>query len=158
MRKVLLLSSLGFRVLGGLKARLNFGTSKEAKGKARGGNLVIIAVDFDGVVVENDFPRVGCVKQDIVNALRECMEHTSHEFILWTSRVNFRLLDAVDKCKELSLTFDAINGGAPSNLMEFGTDPRKIYADVYIDDNALGYSDTVVVEFLNSLIGGKSIE
>ena len=45
---------------------------------------------------------------------------------------------AVDWCKGIGLEFDAVNENLPCMIAIYGADPRKIGADVYIDDkNAL---------------------
>lgn len=45
---------------------------------------------------------------------------------------------AVDWCKRVGLEFDAVNENLPFMIERYGTDPRKIGADLYIDDrNAL---------------------
>ena len=58
--------------------------------------------------------------------------------ILWTCREGELLQQAVDWCKGMGLEFDAVNENLPFMIERYGSDPRKIGADVYIDDkNAL---------------------
>lgn len=112
---------------------------------------MIIAIDFDGTLVEDAFPRIGEAYEDMVDAVRK-LKHTDHELILWTSRVEERRTEAVRWCIDHGLRFTSVNSNTPSNLSTYGTDPRKVYADVYIDDRALGYSRTDAVKFLESLL------
>lgn len=112
---------------------------------------MIIAVDFDGIIVEDKFPGVGEPDLLVVGALR-ILRRQGHKLILWTSRVGDRLNDAVDLCRSLGLEFDAINSGDPDNLAEYGTDPRKVYADVYIDDHSIWYSKGMLYAWLNEFV------
>lgn len=112
---------------------------------------VIIAVDFDGVLVEDKFPEIGKPNWEILIPLWR-LKYSEHEFILWTSRVDDRLAEAIEWCNTHDLKFVAVNAGSDNNLKQYGTDPRKIYADVYIDDRAVGFSKKATVGFLNQLI------
>jgi hypothetical protein len=40
-------------------------------------------------------------------------------------------------CANHGLYFDAINDNIPEAKEEFGGNPRKVHADVYIDDKAI---------------------
>lgn len=100
---------------------------------------MIIAVDFDGVIVEDKFPEVGNPDMTMISLLLDVYA-VGHSVILWTCRVNDKLEAAIKTCSDVGLHLTAINNGDPDNLAKYGTDPRKIYADVYIDDKALGYS------------------
>lgn len=97
---------------------------------------MIIAVDFDGILCEDAFPEIGKPKYPVISAVRQLID-AGHEVILWTSRVDERLKDAVKWCSDYGLRFCAVNGNAPTNVLKYGTDPRKVYADVYIDDRSL---------------------
>lgn len=98
---------------------------------------MIIAVDFDGVLCENQFPRIGPPNYRMISMTRELIDN-GNEVVLWTSRVDNRLDEAVKWCEDLGLHFCAVNGSAPSNVEKYGTNPRKIFADVYIDDHSIG--------------------
>jgi hypothetical protein len=111
---------------------------------------VIIAIDFDGTLVEDRFPEIGEPIWPVVDAVWR-LGFTDHELILWTSRVDKRLEEAVQWCKEHDLKFTSINAGTPGNISQYGTDPRKVFADVYIDDRAVGYTKAKAVNFLNKL-------
>lgn len=95
---------------------------------------VIIAVDFDGILCENEYPGIGKPHYEMIAFVMQ-MQDAGIETILWTSRVNDRLKEAVKWCEDRGLHFAAINANAPSNLAKFGTDPRKVFANLYIDDN-----------------------
>lgn len=111
---------------------------------------MIIAIDFDGVLVKDDFPNIGEPDWEMVSAVWK-LGFTDHELILWTSRVDERLEEAVQWCMNHNLKFAGVNVNAPSNLKKYGTDPRKAFADVYIDDRACGYTRVKALKFLNDL-------
>lgn len=99
---------------------------------------MIIAVDFDGILCENQFPEIGAPNYLMTSFVRELID-MGHEVILWTSRVDQPLEDAVAWCENRGLHFCAVNDNAPSNKSKFSgmysMPPRKVYADIYIDDH-----------------------
>ena len=92
-----------------------------------------IAVDFDGTCVTHDYPRVG---KDIgaVPVLKALVQK-GHKLILWTMRSGPGLTSAVEwfKANEIPLYGIQINPGQQS-----WTSSPKAYAQLYIDDAALG--------------------
>lgn len=113
---------------------------------------MIVAVDFDGTLCRNAFPDIGEPHWGIVAALRAVQQHTDHTMVLWTCRVGNKLQEAVEWCEEHGLHFDRVNENAIHNVSEYGTDPRKVFADIYIDDKSAGYSQEAAVAALKSLI------
>lgn len=112
---------------------------------------MVIAIDFDGTLVENKYPDIGEPLQGFTfnKTLIEEMallRKQGHKVILWTCRNAKALEDAVNFCKERNLEFDAVNDDLEENKVgwedslkwwkESGK-ARKIYADIYIDDRAL---------------------
>lgn len=95
---------------------------------------MIIAVDFDGILCENEFPKIGKPKYEMISLVRQLID-AGHEVILWTSRCDDRLSNAVQWCDNYGLHFCAVNDNAPSNIEKYKTNPRKIFANVYIDDH-----------------------
>jgi 2-hydroxy-3-keto-5-methylthiopentenyl-1-phosphate phosphatase len=99
---------------------------------------MIIAVDFDGTLCENDWPEIGKANINLINNLKLCKNNYGDKVILWTCRTGELLDDAVKWCEEHGLIFDTVNENLPEVIEEMGGDTRKIFADVYIDDKALG--------------------
>lgn len=97
---------------------------------------MIVAVDFDGILCEDAFPEIGKPNYCVISAVRQLMD-AGHDVILWTSRVDDKLEEAIKWCGDYGLHFCAVNDNAPNNLATYGTNPRKIYADVYIDDRSM---------------------
>lgn len=91
-----------------------------------------IAIDFDGTIVEDEYPNIGKPKLFAFETLLKLQDH-GHRLILWTYRHGRELEQAVAYCEENGLSFYAINKSFPEE--EF--DPkysRKINADLFIDD------------------------
>jgi hypothetical protein len=101
---------------------------------------MIIAVDFDGVLCKDKFPEIGEPNYEVISLVRQLIDK-KHEVILWTARVEKELDSAIEWCEDRGLHFTAINDNAPSNKEKYAdvyqTKPRKIYADVYVDDHNL---------------------
>ena len=101
-----------------------------------------IAVDFDGTCVTHEYPKVG---EDIgaVPVLKALVEK-GHRLMLWTMRGNKptsegvnTLQDAVDWFKKNDILLWGINEN-PEQKLSGWTNSNKQYAQLYIDDTALG--------------------
>ena len=91
-----------------------------------------VAIDFDGVIVQNAFPGIGSKIPGVVEFIRR--NRKKYVWILWTCRTGERLKEALEFLKGEGITFDYVNENTKDNIARFGTDSRKIYADYYIDD------------------------
>ena len=100
---------------------------------------MIIAVDFDGTIVEHKYPSIGKEKPFAVETLRQ-LSAEGHKVILWTVRHGETLDQALEWCAKRGLRFYAVNSNYPArSLFEAGAaSSRKIEADVFIDDHNLG--------------------
>lgn len=96
----------------------------------------IVAVDFDGTLVEDKFPEIGRPIEKTWELLRKCQE-AGVKIILWTCRDHERLKDALDFCNERGLFFDAVNENLPECRAMFNNDTRKVYANEYWDDKSV---------------------
>ena len=95
----------------------------------------IIAVDFDGTLCENQWPEIGLPNTRLIKELIH-RRAQGDKLILWTNRVDDKLENAVNWCKEQGLEFDAVNDNLPEIVESFGSNCRKVFADIYIDDRA----------------------
>ena len=94
----------------------------------------IYAVDFDGTITRHSrFPELGEPNTELIEWLKREKED-GVRLILWTCRVGELLQEAVKFCEKYGLTFDAVNENLPEIIESFGTDTRKVFANVYIDD------------------------
>lgn len=99
-------------------------------------NSLTIAVDFDGTIVENKYPKLGKPILFAFETLKK-LQDEGHRIILWTYRYGERLDEAVAFCKKNGLEFYAINQSYPEEEFD-NTISRKILADIFIDDRNLG--------------------
>lgn len=97
----------------------------------------IIAVDFDGTLVQDKFPEIG-EKRDWVWTRIFAAKRAGKKIILWTSRDNHNLKEAVEFCRNQGLEFDAVNENLEEVKTLFNNDTRKVYANEYWDDKAIG--------------------
>ncbi len=97
---------------------------------------VTIAIDFDGTIVEDEYPKIGKPKLFAFETLKKLQEK-GHCLILWTYRDGRILEQAIQYCKENGITFYAVNKSFPEE--EFDSNySRKINADIFIDDRNFG--------------------
>jgi len=96
-----------------------------------------IAVDFDGTIVEHEYPKIGKPIPMALEVLRKLREEEHHKLILWTIREGSLLQEAVDYCEKNGVYFYACNKNYPEEDIQNGV-PRKVSADVFIDDRNIG--------------------
>lgn len=98
---------------------------------------VVVAVDFDGVIVEDAYPKIGKPNTEIIKTLKQ-LQLYGIKLILWTCRCNLPdrmyLSEAESFCLSQGLAFDAVNENLPELIELYGNDCRKVFADYYIDD------------------------
>jgi hypothetical protein len=97
---------------------------------------VKIAIDFDGTIVEHEYPKIGKEKLFAFQTLKE-LEKLGVRLILWTFRTGKELDDAVNYCRLNGIEFYAVNKNYPEEVFD-ETVSRKIDADIYIDDKNIG--------------------
>lgn len=91
----------------------------------------IVAIDFDGTIVEDKFPEIGDPIPGAFETLQR-MQDKGIRLVLWTCRKGKYLKDAVGFCSKNGIEFDAVNDNASSGFRPL----PKIVADIYIDDRA----------------------
>jgi hydroxymethylpyrimidine pyrophosphatase-like HAD family hydrolase len=95
-----------------------------------------IAVDFDGTIVEHQYPEIGKEKLFAFRTLKE-LEKSGANLILWTFRTGKELDDAVEYCRKNGIEFYAVNKNYPEEIFD-ETVSRKVNADIFIDDKNVG--------------------
>jgi len=92
-----------------------------------------IAIDFDGTCVTHAYPKVG---KDIgaLDILKKLIEN-KHNLILYTMRSGKELDDAINWFKENNIKLYGIQFNP---TQKDWTSSNKCYAQLYIDDAALG--------------------
>lgn len=99
-------------------------------------NRLVIAIDFDGTIVDDAYPKIGKPKLFAFETLKR-LQKDGHRLILWTYRSDSRLQDAIEFCKENGIEFYAVNKSFPEEQFDI-TKSRKIHADIFIDDRNIG--------------------
>lgn len=99
---------------------------------------MIIAVDFDGTIVEHKYPSIGKEIPFAIETLKR-LQADRHKLILWSVREGRLLDEAVAFCHERGLEFYAVNRDYPEEEKENNRHfSRKLKADLFIDDRNLG--------------------
>ena len=99
---------------------------------------MLIAVDFDGTIVEHKYPAIGPEIPFAIETLKK-LQAERHKLILWSVREGKLLEEAVEFCRQRGLEFYAVNRDYPEE--EKGQNnhySRKLKADLFIDDRNLG--------------------
>ena len=98
---------------------------------------MIIAVDFDGTIVEDRFPEIGEFLPDAKAVLRILYDQ-GHTLVLNTCRTGKAEAAAIQFLADADVRFHYFNRNDPTRTAEYGLDSRKVSADLYIDDRNLG--------------------
>lgn len=95
-----------------------------------------IAVDFDGVLVKDAYPKIGEPNEWLIEALKKL--YKDNTLILWTCRNGDLLEEAVAFLEKRGLKFHYVNENSDATLEKYDyVDSRKITADIYLDDKSL---------------------
>jgi len=98
---------------------------------------MIIAVDFDGTIVTHEYPKIGREIPFAIDSLKRLQENHQYQIVLWTVREGVELDEALEYCRSRGLEFYAVNNNYPEESPKDGQ-PRKLKADLFIDDRNLG--------------------
>lgn len=95
---------------------------------------ITIGLDFDGTVVTHDFPKIGKDLPLCIETLRKVTDEGG-KIVLITMRSGKRLAEAVAYLSYHDIPLYGINSNPRQH---FHSKSPKIYANIYIDDAALG--------------------
>ena len=96
---------------------------------------LVISIDFDGVIVEDAWPEVGDIIPGARETIRKWYDVDGHWIIINSCRTGDELEAMIGVLNYYKIPFDAINENLAWRIAQYGTDPRKIGADIYIDDH-----------------------
>jgi len=106
-----------------------------------------VAIDFDLTLADTDFPTILSPIPEAIQFVKEC-NRNNVAVILWTCRTDIHLTEAVEWCFEQGITLNAVNCNLIERVKAYhefqpnvNPDGRKVNADLYIDDKALGGVD-----------------
>ena len=95
-----------------------------------------IAIDFDGTIVEHEYPAIGKTRPFAFQTLK-MLQTKGHMLVLWTYRSGRYLDEAVEFCRENGIEFYAVNSNYPDEVYD-ESKSRKIDCDLYVDDRNIG--------------------
>ena len=96
---------------------------------------MIIAIDFDGCICADGFwPRVPPSPKWNARETILALKRLKHYIIINTCRCGVPLENAVNFLDKQGIPYDDINNNNPEAVDKYLANPRKIHADIYIDD------------------------
>jgi guanylate kinase len=95
---------------------------------------MIISIDFDDVIVYDNYPQIGKLLPNAKTTINYLYER-GHEIIINTCRINVQ--EVKNFLKGENIKYDWINKNSPRQIKKYGTDTKKISCDVNIDDKNL---------------------
>ncbi len=98
---------------------------------------LILAVDFDGTIVEDRYPEIGKPLPFAIDTLKR-LNADGHRIVLWTFRHGRPLRNAVDYLESQGVQLYAVNQSFPEESEQLDGYSRKIHADWFIDDRNIG--------------------
>ena len=107
----------------------------------------IIGVDFDGTLatIVQPYPAIGEPIQEVINYILEEQRKGAH-LVLVTMREGMALEGALMWCEDHGIKFEAVNDNLSYMKDWFGSNPRKIFCNEYIDDNNFGGIEKIIEE------------
>jgi hypothetical protein len=98
--------------------------------------MPIIAIDFDGCIVENKYPEIGEALPWVINAIN-ALYNSGFCIIINSCRAREHEIDMQQWLEYHGINFCHINENCQERIVDYRTDCRKISADLYIDDKGL---------------------
>lgn len=93
---------------------------------------MVIAIEFDGVIVEDKYPAIGEEKPFAFDTLKK-LRKRGHTLILWSRRTGHLLDEAVEFCQQHGMEFYTANKSYPEEELDKDVS-RKVNADLFIDN------------------------
>lgn len=113
---------------------------------------MIIAIDFDGTIVDHNYPKIGNLKSNVKEVINKLYEN--HIIIIWTCRFGKDKYDMINFLDKEGIRYHYINENDPN--LDFQPFP-KIYYDILIDDRNL-FTNKIdwlkIEEEINNIIKG----
>lgn len=97
---------------------------------------MIIAIDFDGTIVEDCYPEIGNLKEGAKEVINNWF-CDGNQIIINTCRTAKLEGKCIDFLNDNGILYSFVNCNIPSQIEAYASDSRKISADIYIDDKSL---------------------
>lgn len=101
---------------------------------------LVLGIDFDGTIVEENFPGIGEIKPETVK-LMQVAKDLGHLVIVWTARSQQFEQECIDFLNENNIPYDYVNENPEDPYFIKGIQGRKIFCDYYFDDRAINVKD-----------------
>lgn len=101
---------------------------------------LFIGVDFDGTIVESNFPVAGPIKQKTVE-LMKLLHRKGHCIIIWTARAGKDAEFAKNFLIDNNIPFDYFNENPEDPFSGGEEQGRKLHFNILIDDTAVNVAD-----------------
>lgn len=97
----------------------------------------IIAIDFDGTIVKDNFPEIGEMIPGAKEAINQ-LYADGYTIIIWSCRAGIKKARAIEWLVMNGIKFHRFNESCPTNVaLHGGKDTRKVFANLYIDDRMM---------------------
>jgi hypothetical protein len=120
--------------------------------------MPVIAIDFDGTIVEDLYPNIGKARPGAIEAINTLCDH-GYCIIINSCRSREKQDEMRVWLDQNKVRYCHINENCRERIVKYRTDCRKISADCYIDDknlipvDGLKFSWPVVVRMLVDRFG-----
>lgn len=94
---------------------------------------MVYSIDFDGTLCADNWPDIGKPNTALIEHVKK-LRQSGDKLILNTMREGRRLDEALTWCRSYGLEFDAVNDNLEELKQKYNNNPRKVFADVYVDD------------------------
>ena len=98
--------------------------------------MPIIAIDFDGIIVRDEFPNIGKPYPGAIEAINE-LYNSGYCIIINSCRAREHEREMIHWLERNDVLFSHCNENCRILIRRYSTDCRKISADIYIDDKSL---------------------
>jgi len=99
--------------------------------------MAVIVIDFDGVIVEDEYPNIGTIKPNAKLVINRKFDN-GHKIVINSCRAGVMAHRAFNFLLINGIKFHTFNENLPELIALYETDTRKMSGDVYIDDKNLG--------------------
>jgi hypothetical protein len=117
----------------------------------------VVAIDFDGTIVENEYPNIGPLKENAIRCIRLLKEIGCY-IIITSCRTNTKLHpNLAERLTQVRIIKDFLErNNIPFDEIDDGSQ-GKVFADVYIDDRAVRFENNweEIVRIVNLLMEGR---
>lgn len=97
---------------------------------------IVVAIDFDGVIVEEQYPEIGPLRPGAKETIA-WLYSTGNAVVINSCRAGEEERAMIDFLRTQGIPFHAANENLRHRIEKYGQDCRKIGADLYIDDRSV---------------------